>query len=77
MMTGQYPQTMINNVGYRLPRFTEEQSQMVKGSYDFLGVNYYTARYVTNRTKSAPPSYTNDSNVTISSKCLDISRLPL
>ncbi|XP_022866442.1 beta-glucosidase-like [Olea europaea var. sylvestris] len=66
MMTGQYPQTMINNVGYRLPRFTEEQSQMVKGSYDFLGVNYYTARYVTNRTKSAPPSYTNDSNVTIS-----------
>jgi len=30
----------------RLPRFTEEQSQMIKGSVDFLGLNHYTSRYI-------------------------------
>ncbi|GMN26516.1 hypothetical protein TIFTF001_001342 [Ficus carica] len=36
-----------NNFGVtlRLPKFTEEESKLVKGSYDFLGLNYYTANY--------------------------------
>nr|WPM03618.1 glycoside hydrolase family 1 [Phyllotreta armoraciae] len=30
----------------RLPEFSPEQKVFVKGTYDFLGLNYYTARYV-------------------------------
>lgn len=43
---GKYPESMVEIVGSRLPRFTEEQSIMVKGSMDFLGVNQYTAYYM-------------------------------
>ncbi|KAI3877584.1 hypothetical protein MKX03_037717 [Papaver bracteatum] len=28
-----------------LPMFTDKEKEMVKGSYDFIGVKYYTARY--------------------------------
>ncbi|KAK3224020.1 hypothetical protein Dsin_011045 [Dipteronia sinensis] len=34
--------------GERLPKFSTEQSMMVKGSFDFLGLNYYTAYYASN-----------------------------
>ncbi|CAH2097407.1 unnamed protein product [Euphydryas editha] len=30
----------------RLPTFTEEEIELVKGTYDFMGFNYYTARTV-------------------------------
>ncbi|XP_068641271.1 beta-glucosidase 13-like [Aristolochia californica] len=58
---GEYPETMRDIVGDRLPKFTKEQSDMVKGSFDFIGVNYYTASYCAD----APPntthlSYSND-----------------
>ncbi|XP_022154096.1 beta-glucosidase 12-like [Momordica charantia] len=42
---GDYPESMKSLVGKRLPKFTQEQSKLVKGSYDFLGFNYYTANY--------------------------------
>ncbi|XP_016171615.1 beta-glucosidase 12-like isoform X1 [Arachis ipaensis] len=42
---GSYPAAMVKNVGDRLPEFSREQSLMVKGSFDFIGVNYYTATY--------------------------------
>src|SRR3569833_2537432 len=32
--------------GGRLPEFTEEESQLVKGSYDFMGLNHYTTKYI-------------------------------
>jgi beta-glucosidase len=35
-------------VGNRLPKFTKEQSKLVKGSFDFIGINYYTANYADN-----------------------------
>ncbi|XAR60323.1 Beta-glucosidase, partial [Bertholletia excelsa] len=50
--TGDYPQTMRKLVGNRLPKFTKEQSKMLKGSFDFLGLNYYTANYAANEPKS-------------------------
>ncbi|KAF2567851.1 hypothetical protein F2Q68_00023922 [Brassica cretica] len=31
--------------GGRLPTFTEQQSKMLKGSYDFIGINYYSSSY--------------------------------
>ncbi|KAL2514174.1 Beta-glucosidase 14 [Forsythia ovata] len=32
-------------VGKRLPKFTLEESNLLKGSYDYLGINYYTSNY--------------------------------
>ncbi|VAI73952.1 unnamed protein product [Triticum turgidum subsp. durum] len=63
---GEYPATMRRLVGRRLPEFTKEQSDMLKGSYDFLGLNYYTSNYA-QATARAPdrrqPSYGTDHRV--------------
>ncbi|XP_059069131.1 beta-glucosidase 12 [Cryptomeria japonica] len=61
---GRYPSTMRKLVGDRLPKFSAHQSAMVKGSFDFLGLNYYTSLYAAD--VSTPPnplntSYTLDS----------------
>ncbi|KAI5603178.1 hypothetical protein BDE02_01G202700 [Populus trichocarpa] len=65
---GDYPETMKAIVGHRLPRFTKEESALVKGSIDFLGVNYYTTNYAANN--PAPNkinfSYTGDSQTILS-----------
>lgn len=42
---GDYPQVMKDTVGARLPSFTIEQKQLLKGSVDFLGINHYTTLY--------------------------------
>ncbi|MCE0480948.1 hypothetical protein HAX54_038257 [Datura stramonium] len=42
---GDYPASMRAMVGRRLPKFTPEQVKLVKGSMDFLGINYYTTYY--------------------------------
>ncbi|KAM7508125.1 hypothetical protein LguiA_018578 [Lonicera macranthoides] len=66
LATGTYPQNMINLAGSRLPKFSIEQSIKVKGSYDFLGLNYYTGKYVTSASHSdiESSSYITDSYVT-------------
>jgi len=44
---GKYPDIMHEMItGNRLPNFTEAQSQLLKGSYDFIGINHYTSKYV-------------------------------
>mmetsp|Transcript_19774 Transcript_19774/g.14509 ORF Transcript_19774/g.14509 Transcript_19774/m.14509 type:complete len:200 (-) Transcript_19774:37-636(-) len=35
----------VNSDG-RLPEFTEEEKALVKGSFDFLGLNHYTSKFV-------------------------------
>ena len=67
---GEYPESMQVLVGNRLPNFTDVQSKMVEGSLDFLGVNYYTARYAEDSTSSSTInlSYTTDSHVDMTSK---------
>lgn len=42
---GRYPRTVQDLVGDRLLKFTYEESQMLRRSYDFLGLQYYTAYY--------------------------------
>nr|VDC80888.1 unnamed protein product [Brassica rapa] len=42
---GRYPDIMRQIVGSRLPNFTEEEAELVAGSYDFLGLNYYVTQY--------------------------------
>ncbi|CAL1353732.1 unnamed protein product [Linum trigynum] len=51
---GHYPRNMIDLVGSRLPTFTSEESRSLKGSYDFLGLNYYTAYYSMNNPNFDP-----------------------
>ena len=45
--SGFYPAEMVAHVHERLPQFSKEQSSMVKGSFDFIGINYYSANYAT------------------------------
>ncbi|GJM96336.1 hypothetical protein PR202_ga13160 [Eleusine coracana subsp. coracana] len=66
LINGHYPQIMQDLVKERLPRFTPEQAKMVKGSADFIGINEYSARYVTGQKlllHQTPTSYSNDSQV--------------
>ncbi|KAJ0037373.1 hypothetical protein Pint_24096 [Pistacia integerrima] len=65
--SGFYPSEMVTYVQERMLRFTKEQSLTVKGSFDFLGLNYYSANYAAD----APclrenPSYLTDFCVQLS-----------
>ncbi|CAI9769431.1 unnamed protein product [Fraxinus pennsylvanica] len=51
---GDYPESMRTLVGERLPKFTKEQANLVNGSYDFLGLNYYTSFYAANLPAANP-----------------------
>jgi beta-galactosidase len=42
---GDYPQVMKDRVGDRLPKFTEEEKKLIKGSSDFFGLNHYGTCY--------------------------------
>ncbi|XP_027344196.1 vicianin hydrolase-like [Abrus precatorius] len=42
---GDYPESMRSSVGDRLPKFTKAEAESLKGSVDFLGVNYYTTYF--------------------------------
>ncbi|XP_054816186.1 vicianin hydrolase-like [Prosopis cineraria] len=65
---GDYPQSMRSIVEDRLPRFTKAESEMLKGSYDFLGVNYYTTNYAENAplTSTANRSFSSDMQASLS-----------
>lgn len=39
---GDYPAVMRERVGNRLPRFTREQKEALKGSADFFGLHHYS-----------------------------------
>ncbi|XP_061361379.1 cyanogenic beta-glucosidase-like isoform X1 [Gastrolobium bilobum] len=42
---GEYPKSMQSMVGNRLPKFSKEEAKQLKGSFDFLGLNYYSSFY--------------------------------
>uniref|UniRef100_A0ACD5W076 Uncharacterized protein n=1 Tax=Avena sativa TaxID=4498 RepID=A0ACD5W076_AVESA len=46
LVFGDYPEVMKKNVGSRLPPFTKNQSELIKGSLDFIGINHYYSLYV-------------------------------
>ncbi|CAE5956375.1 unnamed protein product [Arabidopsis arenosa] len=56
LVFGDYPETMKTNVGSRLPAFTEEESEQVKGAFDFFGVINYMALYVKDNSSSLKPN---------------------
>ncbi|XP_078159416.1 beta-glucosidase 22-like [Carex rostrata] len=54
---GDYPSIMKKIVGPRLPVFTKYQSEMLRGAFDFIGLNHYSSRYImddSNNTNSGP-----------------------
>jgi len=42
---GDYPAVMRENVGNRLPHFSEDEILLLRGCLDFIGINHYTSRY--------------------------------
>uniref|UniRef100_A0A0C9QXL3 TSA: Wollemia nobilis Ref_Wollemi_Transcript_1304_1922 transcribed RNA sequence n=1 Tax=Wollemia nobilis TaxID=56998 RepID=A0A0C9QXL3_9CONI len=45
---GDYPSSMKEVVGSRLPTFTKQEREKLRGSYDFIGLNHYNTFYVYN-----------------------------
>nr|XP_009417732.1 PREDICTED: beta-glucosidase 22-like [Musa acuminata subsp. malaccensis] len=63
LVFGDYPKIMKKIVRSRLPSFTEEQSEQVKGSFDFIGLNHYQSIWVkdnSNASKTAPRDFNAD-----------------
>ncbi|KAI3749235.1 hypothetical protein L2E82_19842 [Cichorium intybus] len=46
LVNGDYPEIVKKNAGSRIPSFTKLESEKMKGSFDFLGINHYTTLYV-------------------------------
>ncbi|XP_021829301.1 cyanogenic beta-glucosidase-like [Prunus avium] len=70
LTSGDYPQSMRSLVGGRLPKFTKEQSKLLIGSFDFLGLNYYTGYYASDapQNNSVYASFATDYGVNLSSE---------
>jgi len=39
---GDYPEIMRERLGDRLPKFSEEEKELIRNSIDFVGLNHYT-----------------------------------
>ncbi|KAI4374608.1 hypothetical protein MLD38_012587 [Melastoma candidum] len=64
LVYGEYPEIMKTMVKDRLPCFTTEEKALLTGSFDFIGINYYTATYAKNAPSAGvkEPSYSTDSS---------------
>ncbi|KAJ0969345.1 hypothetical protein J5N97_022222 [Dioscorea zingiberensis] len=43
---GDYPASMRERLGDRLPKFSDADRELIKDSVDFLGLNHYTSRFI-------------------------------
>ena len=65
---GDYDEKLKANAGELLPKFTDEEKKLIKGSSDFQGVNFYTASFVSARKAGKPgQGWDADRNVSQSS----------
>ncbi|KAF2904362.1 hypothetical protein ILUMI_01820 [Ignelater luminosus] len=74
---GGYPQVVKDRIAYRskhetfpisrLPQFTPEEIDYIKGTYDFLGLNIYTTNLVSDREEDPfdEPSYEKDLRIEV------------
>lgn len=53
-------------VGDRLPSFSPQQTALVQGSADYIGINHYTSYYVKHYVNLTHMSYANDWQAKIS-----------
>ncbi|GMH04443.1 hypothetical protein Nepgr_006282 [Nepenthes gracilis] len=68
IINGDYPESMQAIVGNRIPKFTMEESHLLRNSFDFLGLNYYTSYYAIDSKVSNDNvnlSYTTDDHATL------------
>ncbi|VVA95435.1 unnamed protein product [Arabis nemorensis] len=70
---GDYPQSMKDHVGHRLPKFTEAQKEKLKNSADFVGINYYTSMFALHDEEPNPsqPSWQSDSLIDYEPRYVD------
>lgn len=61
LFLGDYPGSMRERVGDRLPQFTPEEKDLIHGSSDFFGLNHYTTSIVSHSEDhlAPPPPYVN------------------
>ncbi|KAL4378899.1 hypothetical protein GQ457_02G025770 [Hibiscus cannabinus] len=50
---GDYPAVMLEKLGDRLPKFSQEEKKLLFKSLDFLGLNHYTSKFVSHATNSS------------------------
>ncbi|KAG4967165.1 hypothetical protein JHK82_032881 [Glycine max] len=64
---GEYPKTMRSMLGNRLPEFSKEEARQLKGSFDFLGLNYYSSFYAAHapHQRGARPTLQTDALVNV------------
>lgn len=53
---GDYPLSVKQMVGSRLPIFTRQESNEIRGSFDFIGMNHYITLYVMDNSTWIPSS---------------------
>ncbi|XP_056163387.1 furostanol glycoside 26-O-beta-glucosidase-like isoform X2 [Syzygium oleosum] len=66
VVNGDYPSIMRSLVKDRLPTFTAEEKKLMKGSFDFIGINYYSSTYAQNvpeDERKVPTSYSTELSV--------------
>lgn len=68
LVYGDYPRSMKVTAGSRLPAFTSSESKQVKGSFDFIGLNYYNTMFV----KDEPSSLEMEQRDTIADMAIEL-----
>ena len=53
---GKYPDSMVKQLGDRLPKWSDEDRALVQGSNDFYGMNHYCADYIKAKTGEPDPN---------------------
>ena len=61
LVFGDYPFIMKAMIRDGLPEFTEVEKDLIKGSFDFIGINYYTSKYVISQQFDKDDTYTGNS----------------
>ncbi|XP_052180377.1 beta-glucosidase 12-like [Diospyros lotus] len=71
LVYGDYPRSMKALVRQRLPKFTSSEAMLLKGSYDFIALNYYSSNYASHvpfSNKPAHLSFSTDSYANVTSE---------
>ncbi|XVF30225.1 hypothetical protein REPUB_Repub16aG0039200 [Reevesia pubescens] len=57
LYNGDYPPVMREKLGDWLPKFSQEEKQLLINAFDFLGLNHYTSRFISHVTNGSEESF--------------------